>query len=628
MCGICGFMSSGKFSISKQDIILNMLEAIHHRGPDDKGFLIKEDVALGIARLSIIDLISGHQPIHNEDSSIWIVCNGEIYNFPELKNNLSEKGHIFYTKTDTEVIIHLYEEYGRDCVNKLNGMFAFAILDSNKSELFLARDRFGIKPLYYADFNGQFIFASEIKAILKFPDFKRELDFVAMDQYFTFEYVPAPRSIFKSIKKLPAAHTLVYKNNNFYINKYWDINFLKKFNFTSEKETEERLLELLKSVIKRHLFSDVPLGIFLSGGIDSSAITALTSILSGKKINTFSIGFSEESFDETKHIQQISKLYNTKHYHRIFEFKDLFGLLPEAGRFLDEPLGDASFFPTYLLSKFAKQNITVALSGEGGDELFAGYPTYQAHNLAGYYRLIPAFIRANIIERLVMALPVSIDDFSFDFKTKRFISSASLPVSMRHIEWMGSFNRQDKTELYADDLKVILEKENSLNGEDDYFNNVSSGGILDKLQYFDIKTYLQDDLLVKTDRASMANSLEVRVPYLDYELAEFVFSLPPYLRLNKFKTKYIFKKAVRSLLPENIINRKKKGFGIPVAVWLKKELKEFILEVLNKDNKMKLFNQLYIKNLLYQHFSGNIDNRKKIWTLFMFELWWNEYLKN
>jgi asparagine synthase (glutamine-hydrolysing) len=628
MCGICGFVSLKSYSLSKQDILLKMVNALRHRGPDDEGIFIEKDIALGVRRLSIIDLMSGHQPIHNEDKSIWIVYNGEIYNFLELREYLEKKGHIFYTKSDTEVIVHLYEEYGRHCVSKLNGMFAFTIWDRRKNELFLARDRFGIKPLYYSEFNGQFIFASEIKAILQFPDFAPELDLVSLDQYLTFEYIPAPRSIFKKIHKLPAAHSLIYKNKNISLDKYWGINFSLARNFVPEQEAKERLLELLKMAVKRHLISDVPLGVFLSGGIDSSTITALANNFSTDRIKTFSIGFKEDSFDESSYVRQVSKLYHTEHYHQDFTVGDLLNLLGEALHFLDEPLGDGSFFPTYLLSKFTKQNVKVALSGDGGDELFAGYPTYQAHKLIKYYQLIPAILREKIIERIILNLPVSMHNFSLDFKAKKFITSASSSLDIRHILWMGSFNHQDKIKLYAPALREILNLKDNFEPADIYFHEPGVNGELNRLQYFDIKTYLQDDLLVKTDRASMANSLEVRVPYLDYELAEFVFSLPADLRLNNLKTKYIFKKTVKGLLPNNIIHRKKKGFGIPVAFWIKEELKQLVLGMLEK-NKIKregLFNHQYIGDLLQQHFANKVDNRKKIWTLFMFELWLEKYL--
>lgn len=607
-----------------------MIKVLTHRGPDDTGVFIENDVALGIARLSIIDLAGGHQPIHNEDKTIWLVCNGEIYNFMELREYLSKKGHIFYTKTDTEVIVHLYEEYGYDCLNKLNGMFAFAIFDQKKKELFIARDRFGIKPLYYSEDSGQLIFASEIKSILQFPDFKRELDLAALDQYLTFEYVPAPRSIFKNIKKLPAAHYLTFKDKNITISKYWDIDFSQRQVLVDEAEAKEKLAQLLNTVIKRHLISDVPLGIFLSGGIDSSTITALSSKLSNNRIKTFSIGFKEDSFDESNYALKVSGLYNTEHYHHIFGVNDLLSIIPKAMYYLDEPLADASFFPTYLLSNFARQNVTVALSGEGGDEIFAGYPTYQAHKLARFYKYIPAYIRNNIINKFINRLPVSTDNFSLDFKVKRFVSSLGADAALRHIYWMGSFNFQDKIKLYSPSLMEVLMADNVHDTLSSYLVYSKNYCELDLFQYLDIKTYLQDDLLVKADRASMANSLEIRVPYLDHELVEFVFSLPPQLRLKNLNTKYILKKTARDFLPQEIIKRRKKGFGAPIASWIKNDFKEVILDTLGKDKIKKegFFNYAYIAELLKEHFENKTDNRKKIWTLFMFELWLKEYFYN
>ena len=630
MCGICGFVLSGNHSISRQDALSRMVKALAHRGPDDTGVFIENDVALGVTRLSIIDLAGGHQPLHNEDKTIWLVCNGEIYNFMELREYLSKKGHVFYTKTDTEVIVHLYEEYGDGCLNKLKGMFAFAIFNQKKKELFIARDRFGIKPLYYYADNSQLIFASEIKSILQFPDFKRDLDLIALDQYFTFEYVPAPRSIFRNIKKLPAAHYLTYREKNINVSKYWDIDFSQSQVLLDEREAKDKLAGLLNTVIKRHLISDVPLGVFLSGGIDSSTITALSSRLSNKRIKTFSIGFKENSFDESEYALKVSALYNTSHHHHIFEISDLLRIIPKAMYYLDEPLADASFFPTYLLSNFARQNVTVVLSGEGGDEIFAGYPTYQAHKLAEFYKYIPEYIRNNLINKVINRLPVSVDNFSLDFKAKKFISFLSSDAALRHIYWMGSFNFQDRVKLYSPSPREALMADNLYDTLSAYLLQSKNCCELDLFQYLDIKTYLQDDLLVKADRAGMANSLEIRVPYLDHELVEFVFSLSPRLRLKNLNTKYILKEIARDFLPRDIIKRQKKGFGIPIASWIKNDFKEVILDALGKDKIKKegFFNYAYIEKLLREHFANKTDNRKKIWTLFMFELWLKEYLYN
>jgi len=630
MCGVCGFVSGNISSADKQQVILKMLAAISYRGPDDEGFFIEGKIALGAKRLSIIDLAQGHQPIHNEDKSLWIVYNGEVYNFAQLRESLIKKGHIFYTQSDTEVVLHLYEEYGLDCLDKLNGMFVFAVWDKNNEELFVARDHFGIKPLYYSEFQGSFLFASELKSILKFPGFIPNIDPAALDQYLTFEYVPTPRSIFKGIYKLPAGHFLSYKNKKLAIKKYWDLDLSVFDNRITEQDAQEKLLSLLNSSVKRHLVSDVPVGIFLSGGIDSSMLTALASAHVKGRIKTFSMGFIEESFDESRHIKEVADRFSTDHYHCVFDSRELLNLIPQAAMLLDEPFADASFFSAYALSKFTKQKVTVALSGEGADELFAGYPTYQAHKLAQYYLMIPALIREHVIEKVVVNLPVSMVNFSFDFKAKKFVSGVSLPVILRHIYWMGAFNEREKKYLYTDELKQRIKEEVCVEGIEEMAKRflVNTGFNLNELQYFDVKTYLQDDLLVKADRASMYNSLEVRVPYLDHELAEFVFGLAPNMRLRHFRSKYIFKKAASRYLPGNIISRKKKGFGIPVAFWVKKELRSFVYGMLEsgKIRKEGLFNWQAIENILQDHSDNKADNRKKIWTLFMFELWLERYL--
>ncbi|MCK9595036.1 MAG: asparagine synthase (glutamine-hydrolyzing) [Candidatus Omnitrophica bacterium] len=629
MCGICGFVSSNNPSFFGGDILKRMLAVIRHRGPDDEGSLIDGNAAFGAKRLKVIDLISGHQPIHDEKKRFWVVLNGEIYNYQELRRQLREKGHVFYTDTDTEVIAHLFEDHGCDCASRLEGMFAFAVWDSRERRFFLCRDRFGIKPLYYSVVLGSFVFASEPKALLEFPGVSRQIDLTGLDEYFTFEYVPAPRSIFKDIRKLPAGCQLTYQGSEIKVDKYWDIDLFAKSRFLNEPQAVDGLLSLLTDSVRKYLRSDVPAGVFLSGGIDSGLITALSSgFAGGNGLKTFSIGFEDDSFDESCYFRQVAQLYRTRHFHRVFNCRDLISLIPEATGLLDEPLADASFFPTYLLSRFARQNITVALSGEGGDELFAGYPTYQAHRLAGYYNRVPAFLR-NRIDKLAGLLPVSMRNFSFDFKAKRFVSAYSLPAGKRHIAWMGSFMPADKAGLYTAALKERLPEEGAAERViNDYMAGCSQAELLDRMQYLDIKTYLQDGLLVKTDRASMANSLEARLPYLDHRLVEFVFRLPQQMRLRGFGSKYILKKAAVPFLPAGIVNRRKKGFGVPIGSWIRKDFKRLILDFLDADKikKQGLLDCGYVNGLLDRHFRGKADNRKKIWTIFMFELWASKYL--
>ena len=629
MCGICGFVSANNLSMANGDIISGMLSSIRHRGPDDEGVFVDGNAAIAVKRLSIIDLVSGHQPIHDENKRFWVCANAEIYNYLELREQLREKGHRFYTNTDTEVIAHLFEEYGPDCARELEGMFAFAVWDSQKKELFLCRDRFGMKPLYYSSACGSLIFASEPKAILKFPGVSRGIDPVALDEYLTFEYVPATRSIFRDIRKLPAGCRMVYKNRDIKISRYWDIDLAARNTAITEAQAREELLARLKDSVRKHLRSDVSLGVFLSGGIDSGLVTALScGFLPAEKLKTFSIGFAEDSFDESDYIRRVCELYQTRHYHQVFTCRDLIGLIPEAAGFLDEPLADASFFPTYMLSKFARRNITVALSGDGGDELFAGYPTYQAHKLAGYYNRIPAFLRKGL-DNIAGGLPVSMRNFSFDFKAKKFISAYSLTAHKRHIAWMGAFMEEDKAALYSGLMKEQRFAEDAASRViKDYLPAAREPGSLDSMQYLDIKTYLQDDILVKTDRASMANSLEVRLPYLDHRLVEFVFSLPEHLRLRGLESKHILKKIAAPFLPAGIIKRGKKGFGVPIGSWIRSDFKELILDHLSEDKirRQGLFDPGCVKGILDQHFRKKADNRKKIWTILMFELWAETYL--
>ncbi|MDD2927833.1 MAG: asparagine synthase (glutamine-hydrolyzing) [Candidatus Omnitrophica bacterium] len=629
MCGITGFASAKINSPRlRSEILSGMLKSIRHRGPDDEGALLEGDIALAAARLSIIDIAGGRQPIHNENKTVWIAFNGEVYNYPRLREGLIRQGHIFYTHSDTEVIVHLYEEYGYACIEKLEGMFAFCIWDKNRRILFLGRDRFGIKPLYYTRINSEFIFASEIKAILKFPRISREVDLVSLDQYLALEYVPGPRSIFKEIKKLPAANFLIYDcvNQDLTITEYWKMDFTDKYD---KKQPQEALAGFLKESIERHLISDVPVGIFLSGGIDSSMLLALARISNLVKIKTFSMGFEEDSFDESRYIRKVSGLFETQHYHYTFGCRDLLDSVLQAGSLLDEPLADASFFPTCLLSKLARREVKAVLSGDGGDEIFAGYPTYQAHKIIKYYNWIPSALSDNLAARFINGLPVSLRNFSFDFKLKKLISYASLPLEFRHLSWMGSFGYRERQDLYLPGLAGYLNQDTCHGMLSSYLEEFKGQDNLDKLQYLDIKTYLQDDILVKADRASMINALEVRLPYLDRQLAEFMFSLPGNLRLRRFKTKYIFKQVAKKFLPSDIVNRSKKGFGVPVGLWIKRGLKEMILEVLAEERIKKdgFFNYKYINKILNQHLDDKADNRKKIWTIFMFQLWFNQYLR-
>lgn len=603
-----------------------MIKSISYRGPDEKGFFIDDKIALGHSRLSIIDLKTGSQPILNEDKSKVLVYNGEIYNFLELKEILEKSGHQFRTSSDSEVIIHAFEKWGENCLNLFNGMFAFALYDRKRKNLLLARDQFGKKPLYFTIINNQLIFASEPKALFYHPKVKKEINLNALSKYLAYEYVPGKETIYKGIFKIPEGNFLKCQMN-IKIQKYWDLEF-KKTDF-DEEYYKEKLYNLLFEAVKRRLISDVPLGVFLSGGIDSSTIVALMSkIMPRKAIKTFSIGFEEKSFDETKYALKIASYFKTDHHHQNFTSKTLLNTLPEVLEKLDEPFADASILPTYLLSKFTKEYVTVALGGDGGDELFCGYPTFVAHKLASYYLKIPKTIQKNLIEAIVLNLPVSTSDFSFDFKAKQFLKGIYHPLDLRHQIWLGSFSPSEQKELFQENLKMDLSKEHIFSDIKKQLSNTSFSDEIEKIIYLYVKFYLQDDILFKVDRASMANALEVRTPFLDKEVVDFVSKIPSLYKLKGFKTKYILKKAMEKDLPHEIINRPKKGFGVPLSLWFKYDLKNILQNEFEKAKIKKegLFKPEIIQKILNEHFSGKKDNRKKIWTLLMFELWRKRWL--
>ncbi|MBY0357108.1 MAG: asparagine synthase (glutamine-hydrolyzing) [Candidatus Obscuribacterales bacterium] len=628
MCGIVGYMNlSGKPLDPTRNFLPAMCRSIHHRGPDDSGELIIGPAAIGMTRLSIIDLSTGHQPISNEDGSIWIVFNGEIYNYQDLQKLVLSKGHTLRTSSDTEVIVHLYEEYGVDCLELLEGMFAFAIWDRNKERFLVARDRMGEKPLHYGVFDGQMVFGSELKGLLAHPSVSKELSPEALQKYLALEYVPAPLSIFKGIRKLMPAHYLIVENGQVQTACYWQPKVSKEK--LSEGEAQEKLVSLLSTSTKLRLIADVPVGVFLSGGIDSSVIAALASQVSSEQIKTFSIGFSDSSFDESSHAEKVAKHLGTEHNLAWFSPQVARATLEELWNFLDEPIADASVVPTYFLSKMTREMVKVALAGEGGDELFGGYPTYQAHRLAGMWRRIPASLRTNIIEPMVKKLPVSMNNLSFDYKAKRFIESANMPPIERHLGWMGSLPFSEQMQLVRPEIIALKSKEDIL---PDVLSMPGSNGahddVVSQIMKLDMITYLPDDLLVKSDRSSMAASLEVRLPFLAYPLVEFALSLPASYKVRGMTTKYLLKKAAAPYLPESILKRPKKGFGIPVGKWLNNDFKPLVDELLSESfiKRQGLFDWKYIERLRLEHEESRFDRRKELWTIFMFQWWWRKFL--
>lgn len=632
MCGIYGYTSHrGQV---EENLLARMGKSLEHRGPDDEGQKVLRvgelSIGLGHRRLSIIDLSSAaRQPMSNEDESIWLVFNGEIYNFKELRRELEQKGHRFKSNSDSEVIIHLYEEKGTRCLEQLKGMFAFALWDGRSHSLFMARDRIGKKPLHYACTHDGIVFASEIKALLRHPMVSREIDLNSLNKYLTYEYVPAPNSIFKSIKKIEPGHYLLVHKGKIQSFQYWDIPLV---DYPVVDKTEEEYIEELRAILERsvkaRLVADVPIGVFLSGGIDSGLVAALVA-RHDQQVESFSIGFEDSSFDESPYAIQIAHSLNMRHHLKIFNAKELLENLHALPDIMDEPLADASILPTYLLSKFTSQKVKVALSGDGGDELFAGYQTYQAHKLVTYYNFLPAFLK-NSLKSIASHLPVSHDNVSADFRIKQFLKGTGVSSEIRFFIWMGAFIDREKKELLSNDCKSALRDHNTYEDIFGYINRSRLTKDLERILYLSMKLYLQDDILTKVDRASMANSLEVRCPLLDQELVEFACNLPMHYKLNGLKTKYLLKKAADGILPEGIANRPKKGFGIPLSRWLTGELKDFTLDYLSERRitKQGFFHYPYIKTLIDDHFQKRNDNRKLLWTLLVFQIWHERFIES
>ena len=610
-----------------------MCESIIHRGPDDEGLVLRDGVGLGVRRLSIIDLQSGHQPIANEDETIWIVFNGEIYNYPELRTELAGLGHRYRTQSDTEVVVHAYEQWGDACVERLNGMFGFAIWDRRGRRMLLARDRLGIKPLYFRLEDRRLVFGSELKAVLQAPDVPREIDPAALRDYLALEYVPSPKTIFRGINKLTPGSVLSWnqEDGRHTVHRYWDVDLAPgeadRKPRPLEQEAEE-LRHLLYEVVRKELISDVPVGVFLSGGIDSSTVAAMMSDITPGHVNSFSIGFADPSFDESSHARQVAQHLGTNHRELVLDPHTLLELVPKITSSLDEPLADASIVPTYLLCRFAREHVKVALGGDGGDELFAGYPTLQAHRLLSAYNLLPGFMRKGVLPALVNRLPTSMNNISADFALKRFVNGATLGLPERHLTWLGAYSDEALGALLTPDLKAAIAEAGDGNLGADHLRAGNLRNPLNQVLYLDMKMFLENDILVKLDRASMLASLEARVPLLNVELVEHVARLPIGLKLRGLQTKFLLKRAMAGRLPAEILHRKKKGFGIPVAKWFRGPLKDVLLDAVNPDKIQRegMLDHTVVRTLLDDHFSGRRDNRKQLWTLFVLERWRDAWL--
>lgn len=627
MCGIAGWINLDNNSSQNSEAVLHsMCEKMKHRGPDSEGLWNDETVALGMRRLSIIDLHTGEQPVFNEDKSIVVVMNGELYNFREIRSDLEKRGHKFETNTDTEILPHLYEEYGEVMLEHINGMFAFALWDKNKRKLLIARDKFGEKPLYYGVFDNQLIFASEPKVLLANSAVKAEINLNSLRAFLSFDYVPAPNSIYKGISKLPAAHFLSVEKDEIKTRRYWNLTWEKKETKSLEKSAEE-LRELLADAVRMRLVSDVPLGILLSGGVDSSTVAAFATEFSTEKVKTFSIGFEEDSFDESKFARQVAKHLNTEHYEEKLSVEKAADLISEIGKWLDEPLSDGSLIPTFLLSRFVRKHVTVALGGDGGDELFAGYPMYYAHRVADFYNKIPGVLRNNLIEPIVNNLPVSSKNLSFDYKAKRFVRASKYDLVTRHHSFFGSFSIDEQQKLLS--REVLANSSNDIYaGAKDLLKITDAANEIEQMQFLDINFYMAEDILTKVDRASMAVSLEVRAPFLDPRVAQFAASIPLEYKLKGNKGKYILKKAMENILPKNILHRPKKGFGIPIAEWLRGRLNPLMHELLDATRlkNQGLFDEKFVQQLIKEHETHAASHHKQLWTLLVFQLWYDNFL--
>ena len=635
MCGICGKVNFSISNIINEELLHRMTNIIEHRGPDDTGFYMNKNVGLGIRRLSIIDLETGHQPISNEDKSIWIVLNGEIYNFVELRNSLVAKGHSFRTNSDTEVIVHLYEEFGEECVQKLRGMFAFALWDISAQKLFLARDRIGQKPLYYSIVDGSLIFGSEIKVILQDPKIERRIDRQALDEYLEYGFILSPKTIFKGIYKVPPAHYLTYNNGKINIKRYWNVEYNSDKNKSEEFYTQ-RLTELIHESVKLRLMSDVPLGSFLSGGLDSSLIVAIMSGMSNQPVKTFSIGYKENSFNELKYARIVSDHFNTDH-HELEVNCEVESLLPKLVWHLDEPFADSSIIPTYYVSKMTKQHVKVALSGDAADEIFAGYRRYKARRMINYFNYIPKWIQDKFLYDLSRYLPESVAYTGTNNikKCKRFLETAR---TVTKDPWFSSapiFNKEQKDRLYKNNFEKNLQFDSPKFFDVNYQPPLPFVNLMPKDQdqvthmlLRDLMTSLPEQMLNRVDRMSMAASLEVRAPLLDHKIIEFMATVPTSLKLKGFTSKYILKKSVEHLLPKNIVYRNKQGFAMPMASWLKHDLKSYVGDYLLSETSQShnYFNKKYIEEIINKHNNGNHDYNKQIWTLLSFEVWHRTFL--
>jgi asparagine synthase (glutamine-hydrolysing) len=625
MCGIVGVAALDPSRTPDPRVLERMLACVRHRGPDDEGRFSGPGILLGHRRLSIIDVEGGHQPLRGRRPDTVAVVNGELYNYRELGRRLEAGGSRFRTGSDSEVMAHAWDAWGLACLDEFDGMFAAAVWDGSARRLILARDRMGEKPLFYTVADGLLIFGSELSAVIAHPVVDARIDLRALREYLALEYVPAPHSIVEGVHKLEPGSALVLDNGNLHFHRFWTLDPTPAPQSVSYEDAVRELRHRLEHAVQSRLVSDVPLGIFLSGGIDSSSIAALAARHGA--LDTFTIGFDETGFDESDHARAVARHIGSRHHERIVRPGELPDLVPGLGRLLDEPIGDASILPTAVLSRFAREHVTVALGGDGGDELFAGYPMHQAHRLAPWLRAVPPFMWS-LLRSGASALPVTHGNFTLGFRAETFLRGAASGPPLNHVLWMSSFSPAEQQALLAPDVRHAASDADPFAAICRRWRESEGAPPLARATHLDAGTYLPDDILVKVDRASMAVGLEVRAPFLARAVVEHAFSLPDAYRMRGFTGKRILRDAVRDLLPRQILQRPKKGFGMPVAAWLNGALRPLVYDLLGETavRQAGLFEPREVRRLLDQHGRMERDNRKQLWTLLVFELWRREHI--
>jgi asparagine synthase (glutamine-hydrolysing) len=625
VCGICGIYHFGGGTAGAR-ALRAMSDVVVHRGPDGEGFHVAGPVGLGMRRLAIIDLVTGDQPHYNEDRSVAVVCNGEIYNYRELRAVLASRGHTLRTRSDVEVIAHLYEDHGAGCLQHLRGMFTVAIWDAKARRLVLARDRLGIKPAYYAVTGGTLLFASELKSIFAYPGFRREVDTEALHHYLSLNYVPAPYTLARGVRQLPPGEYLTCDEGGIAVHPYWDLRFHADETL-GEREWARSVRDALEDAVASHLVSDVPFGAFLSGGIDSSAVVAFMSRALSDPVRTFSIDFAEESFSEATFAELVARRFGTEH-HVATATPELVSLLDVLVWHADDCLADSSMIPVYLVARFAREAVTMVLTGDGGDEVFAGYPTYNAYWVRRWYRRLPAAVRRHVVRRVVEALPVSLSKVSFDFKARRFVEGAELDAEEAHYWWRAILSESGKAELYSDAMRASLDAAATSELYRRSFRAADVDDALSRMLYVDTRLYLPADMLVKVDRMTMANALEARVPFLDHPLVELAARVPSAVKFKRRRQKYILKKALEGIVPPQVLRRRKAGFNVPVNAWLAGPLREHARSVLSPERVRAagFFRPAVVERLLDEHTSRRRDNSFPLWGLMCFQLWYERFI--